>query len=348
MQPCLSVILPCYNVERWVSRCLDQVLTALPADGEVLAVDDASVDATRAILRTRAHEDPRLQVIAARHGGLSAARNRGLEAARGRYVFFVDADDGVAPDFFTAMVEALERDAADCCVCAFAFRAEGAADAPCLLKGDYRFRTNGEIVAGFLSRIFGYSFASVRAWYRGQPLFGERELASVWRVAYRRDLIEAAHLRFREDVSYFEDVVFNGEYMLAASSMTCVNRPLYFYATSRRSSLTKIVPRDGRRLCANKLVLLRKRDELNCRAGGALTPFYEGTNVFAALEILSYVVRLRLPLREGLRIFFAYLSTPSVRAALAGFPLSVRRPVLAVAVILLRTLVCCGRHKEML
>lgn len=337
--PRCSVIIPCYNVERWLPRCLDEVLAALPADGEAIAVDDASTDATLAILRARAAADGRLHVLTVPHGGLSASRNRGLNVARGSYVFFVDADDGVAPDYFTAMVEALERDAADCCLCALSERDDGSEIRREFgLKGDYRFRSQAEIVAGYLPRIFGYSFDDVRAWYAGTPLFAKRELASVCRLVYRRDLIEARHLRFDETVAYFEDMVFNAEYLLAASSMTCLDRPLYC-VTLRNSGLTGTFPKDGVRYCRNKLTLVRKRDEINARFGCGLTPLYAATCVFSALEIFSYTIRGCVPRREGWTIFRACLREPSVVRAIAGFPLSLRKPVVAFSVLLLRWLV---------
>ena len=334
--PRVSAIIPCYDVERWLPRCLDSVLAALPANAELIAVDDGSHDGTLAILERRASAEPRMKVIAASHGGLSAARNHGLDAARGSYVFFIDADDTVAPDYFTAMVDALEREATDCCICAITECEDGLDDRrERRLRGVYRFRSNAEIVRGYLPRIFGYSFDDIRAWYAGRPLFANRELAAVWRLAYRRELIESRHLRFDVEVTYFEDMVFNAEYLLEASSMTCIDRPLY-HVTDRSSGMMRTVPKDGLRYCRNKLVLLRRRDALNVRAGGKLTELYAGSCVLSALEILAYVVRGRVCRREGLRILRDYLAAPSVRNAIRGFPLSWRRPVLALAVGVLR------------
>lgn len=333
----ISVIIPCYNVAPWVERCLDSVFAALPADGEVIAIDDASADETLAILKKRARKDTRLQVIGAVHGGLSWARNRGLDVARGKFIFFVDADDTVESDYFTAMVEAAERDSADCCICELHYSSSGGAES---LKGDYRFRTNDEIVAGFLPRIFGYSFKDVRAWYGGRRLAATRELAGVWRFVCRREIIETAHLRFDEKIAFYEDMAFISSYLLAASSMTCVKRPLYCQHL-HSTGLMGAFPKDGLRYCRNKLELLRMRDALNRSRGGALTPLYEASCVFSALEILSYVIRRRIEWSAGWRIFREYLAEPSVRAALKGFPLSWKHPVLALGVLVLRR-ICVG------
>lgn len=337
--PRLSAIMPCYDVARWLPRCLDETLAALPADGELLAVDDGSHDATLAILRERAKSEPRLKVMAAPHGGVSAARNRALDVARGKYVFFVDPDDGVEPDFFSVMTEALERDDADGCICGYAEREDGSDifDTSVRLKGDYRFRSNEEIVANFLPRILGYSFADVRAWYAGKHLFTDREMAGVWRFAFRREIIEARQVRFDESISLYEDAMFNVEYLLGADSLTCIDRPIY-RVTRRESGAMRSVPRDGLRYCRNKLAMLRKRDALDRQTGGRLRPLYAGTCVLSVLEILACLASFRLPLGDGLRLLRAYCTEPSVRAAVKSFPLSVRRPAVAVAVMLLRIL----------
>ena len=324
--PEISVVLPCWNVEPYLVRCLDSVLSALPAAAEVVAVDDGSTDATPSLLEARAADDGRLRVLARPHRGVSAARNAALDAARGRLVFFVDPDDEVAPDFFAAMSAALERDGADCCVCAF----EGSP-----LKGDYRFRTNAEIRAGYLPRIFGYSFGDVRAWYAGKPLFADREMASVWRMAFRRDLLDG--IRFDETIELYEDAMFVSEVLLRAGSMTCVEREIY-RVTSRDDGAMRSIPRDGARLCRNKLRLLARRRALDAANGGALGSLYAASCVFSALEMLACAVRGRLPRREGLRLLRDYLADPFARESLRAFPLSWRKPLVAAAVLSLRVL----------
>ena len=336
-EPRVSVVVPCYNVAPWLPRCLDTVLAALPRDGELIAVDDESADGTLAILQARARLDGRLRVIPARHGGVSAARNRGMDAARGTYLFFVDPDDAVEADFFSALTDALERDAADCCICAYCDvdDATGARrDVP--LNGDYRYSSNAAIVDEFLPLFFGYSFADVRAWYGGRPLFaGRREMGSVCRLVLRRAIVEARHMRFDPDVVWGEDALFISEYLLAAESMTCVNRPLY-RTTLRDTGALRSVPKDGVRYCRNKLAMLRKREALDRLSGGRLAEHYAASCVFSLAEILSYVFRRRVPAGEGLRIFREYLRAEPVRPALRGFPLSVRRPLLALTVLVLR------------
>ncbi len=322
----ISVVIPCWNVSQWLARCLDSIFKALPDSAEAIAVDDGSTDDTLAILEARAKSEPRLKVIPKAHRGVSAARNAALDAAKGRVVFFVDPDDEVEPNYFSAMLEALDRDNADVCVCAY----NGSP-----LKANYRFKTNAEIRAGYLPRIFGYSFDDVKAWYGGRPLFTDREMAGVWRMAFRRELVDK--IRFDESIELYEDAMFVSEALLKAKSMTCVEEALY-RVTDRESGAMRSVPRDATRLCRNKLRLLAKRRALDEAEGGSLGPVYAASCVFSALEILSLAVRGKLPRREGFAYLREYLADDFVRRSMKGFPLSLRHPLLSSAVLFLR----CG------
>ncbi len=334
--PEISVVIPCWNVSPWLTRCLDSVFAALPENAEAVAVDDGSTDDTLAILRRRAESEPRLRVVPLAHRGVSAARNAALDLARGRLLFFVDPDDSVAPDYFSAMSAALDRDGADVCVCPYPGTK---------LKGDYRLKTNAEIRAAYLPRVFGYSFGDVREWYAGRALFAEREMAAVWRMAFRRDFVERLHIRFDETIELYEDAMFVSEALLSARSMTSIEDDVYC-VTDRESGAMRSVPRDGARLCRNKLRLLAKRRALDEREGGALGSLYAATCAFSALEMLAATVRGRLPRREGFRFLREYLSDAFVRRAIRRFPLSWHRPAVAAAMLALRFCLCTGNDKK--
>ena len=334
--PEISVVIPCWNVSPWLTRCLDSVFAALPENAEAIAVDDGSTDDTLAILRRRAESEPRLRVVPLAHRGVSAARNAALDLARGRLLFFVDPDDSVAANYFSAMSKALDKDGADVCVCPYPGTK---------LKGDYRLKTNAEIRAAYLPRVFGYSFGDVREWYAGRALFAEREMAAVWRMAFRRDFVERLHIRFDETIELYEDAMFVSEALLAARSMTSIEDDVY-RVTDRESGAMRSVPRDGARLCRNKLRLLAKRRALDEREGGALGSLYAATCAFSALEMLAATVRGRLPRREGFRFLREYLSDAFVRRAIRRFPLSWHRPAVAAAMLALRFCLCTGNDKK--
>ena len=195
--------------------------------------------------------------------------------------------------------------------------------------------SNAAIRTGYLSRVFGYSLADIRAWNRGTALFAKREWASACRMVFRREFLEAHQLRFDERIELYEDAMFVSACLVHAQSMTCVNRSLY-RVTDRPSGAMRSIPRDGRRLCRNKLALLDARERLDAETKGELTALYAGSCVLSALEILAFTCRRRLPFGEGFACLRSYLAHPVVWRSLAEFPLSWRHPLTALAVLALR------------
>ena len=110
----VSIVIPVYNVEKYLSDCLDSVLTQSLHDIEVIAIDDASPDRCPAILDAYAARDDRVQVIhLAENHQQGYGRNRGLERAKGKYVYFLDSDDMITPTAMEELYELAERDQLD-------------------------------------------------------------------------------------------------------------------------------------------------------------------------------------------------------------------------------------------
>lgn len=104
-QPLISVIVPVYNVEQFLPRCVDSILAQTYQNLEIILVDDGARDASGRICDEYAAKDTRIRVIHKENGGLSSARNAGIDAARGEYLAFVDSDDWIEPDTYQHMLE---------------------------------------------------------------------------------------------------------------------------------------------------------------------------------------------------------------------------------------------------
>ncbi|MGN0172215.1 MAG: glycosyltransferase family 2 protein [Acutalibacteraceae bacterium] len=117
--PKISVIVPVYKVEAYLSRCVDSILSQTFADFELWLVDDGSPDRCGELCDEYAQKDARVRVIHKQNGGLSDARNAALDVMTGEYVSFIDADDWVAPDFLESLLTAIERHHCPMAICNF-------------------------------------------------------------------------------------------------------------------------------------------------------------------------------------------------------------------------------------
>lgn len=120
MKPAISVIVPFYNIEQYVSYCLDSILAQTFRDFELICINDGSKDGTRELLDAYAEKDPRVKVIHQENQGLSAARNNGLQFAAGKYIAFINGDDAVTPEYLEILYSEAEKSGADFAFCDYA------------------------------------------------------------------------------------------------------------------------------------------------------------------------------------------------------------------------------------
>ena len=114
--PLVSVIIPVYNAEKYIAKCINSLIEQTLQNFEVIVVNDGSTDNTPDILKELAKEDSRIIVINQSNQKQGAARNRGLEIAKGKYITFVDADDWLDLDYLERMYQAIIEDKADIAV----------------------------------------------------------------------------------------------------------------------------------------------------------------------------------------------------------------------------------------
>lgn len=109
----VSIIIPVYNVEKYISRCIESVLNQTYTNFELILVDDGSPDKSGEICEEYAKTDPRIKVIHKPNGGVSSARNAGLDAASGEYIAFVDSDDFIHPQYLDILTKAIHKSGSD-------------------------------------------------------------------------------------------------------------------------------------------------------------------------------------------------------------------------------------------
>ncbi len=119
LKPLISVIVPVYNVEKWLNKCVDSILAQTYKNIELILVDDGSPDRCGEICDEYAKKDKRVRVIHKENARQGAARNSGLDIAKGDYIGFVDSDDYIAPDMYEVMLSRMTEHNADMAVCGF-------------------------------------------------------------------------------------------------------------------------------------------------------------------------------------------------------------------------------------
>ncbi len=117
--PLLSIVVPVYNVEQYLVKCLDSILSQTLTDFEVIAIDDGSPDNCGKILDEYAQKDTRIRVIHKENGGVSSARNTALDIAQGEYIGFVDSDDYIDPDMYEYLVDSIKKSGCDIVICGY-------------------------------------------------------------------------------------------------------------------------------------------------------------------------------------------------------------------------------------
>ncbi|MBR0537000.1 MAG: glycosyltransferase family 2 protein [Clostridia bacterium] len=225
-RPTVSVILPVYNAENTLPDALDALLGQKGVSLEVLAVNDASTDGSRAILSAAAARDDRLKVLDTPENlGAGAARNLALAYACGEYLYYADADDQLYPGSLRALVTA--ADGADVTVCGYRHeRCAGNAEigstespgGPALFEGD---GTRGDLIC---------------------ELDRRRCFAYVWNKLYRREAVQG--IRFGT-TRISEDLTYNCRVFCAVGSVRLFPGALYLYRTGGSDSLTGRVAADG-------------------------------------------------------------------------------------------------------
>lgn len=213
----VSIIVPIYNAEQYLRRCVDSILNQEYTDYELLLVNDGSTDASGDICEEYGDRDPRVIVIQKENTGVSDSRNRALERARGKYLQFLDSDDWITPDATRLFVRAAEEYGCDMVISDF-YRVVGERLSP---KGDIEEE-------GVLTR---EEFAAHMMENPADFYYGV-----LWNKLYRRDIVEEHKLRMDTDISWCEDFMFNLEYIRYAKVFYALHAPIYYYV-KRKGSL---------------------------------------------------------------------------------------------------------------
>lgn len=221
-KPIISIIVPVYNVEKYLDRCVESILNQTFKDFELILVDDGSPDDCPAICDEWAEKDSRIKVIHKPNGGVSSARNEGLNIAQGEYIGFCDPDDVINPHMYELMYKTITDSGSDCSVCSFK-----------------SFTNDLKLVINSFDRNANNLILENEASIEYFLGVGKTLLGSVWNKLIRKDLI--LDMRFNEKMVFGEDYCFALEALLNCSRVTILeNYELYYYFLRDDSAMKKL------------------------------------------------------------------------------------------------------------
>lgn len=205
----LSVIIPVYNGENFIKKCLDSVLAQTYKNLEILCIVDGSKDSSTEIIKNYAEKDSRIKLIEQENQGVCKTRNNGIEIATGELITFLDHDDFIEPNMYFEMIQKMEKENSDISICSI----------------EYIGKTNE--ILGLANICDKYKF-----------LEEGNLLASVCNKIFKKSIINKLKLRFLENRQIGEDLDFAFRYMISISNVSFIDKPFYKYVKHSESNLS--------------------------------------------------------------------------------------------------------------
>lgn len=234
-QPLISVIIPVYNVEQYLSQCISSVINQTYSNLEIICVNDASTDRSPEILNQFTRKDQRIHVIEKQNEGVSRARNVGLQRAHGQYVMFVDADDWIESDTCEKALAAINGNGADIVMWSYVSEYGASNSSKTIFPNKCVFERQ-EILDKLHRRFIGIVGDELE-----RPELADA-ICPVWGKLYKRNLIIQSDASFIDlaEIGTYEDGMFNLETFFYANKVAYLDQCLYHYRRNNKTSITSI------------------------------------------------------------------------------------------------------------
>lgn len=249
----VSIILPVYKVENFLSRCVESVLAQTYQNTEIILVDDGSPDKCPQMCDDYANQYSQIKVVHKPNGGLASARNAGMQVAAGDYILFVDSDDWIDPDMVAELVSIARRENVD-----FVRTRAKYANWPnhpdgtvCDFGNEKMMHTGRYDRKQIEKEILPICITTP------QITFGP--IVSAWGTLYKRELLTSNSITFDDDIKYSEDCIFNARVLIHCDSFYYLNEPQYYNYYFNDTSITKSYRAD--RWKSNKTLISRFEED---------------------------------------------------------------------------------------
>ncbi len=225
----ISVMIPVYNTEKYIGRCIDSVLASTCQDFEIILVDDGSTDSSLDVCRGYGRKDGRIRLFSQKHRGVSQARNKGIEYSEGEWIVFVDSDDMISSDFLE-MVGREEYQ--DCDLLIFDFSKLGKKPDKKERKKDLKSIEH----VYYYDKMHVIQIIEKTLCAKKLTVDGNSSLLSPCAKAYRKSVIKEYGIRFPPDIVIGEDKLFNIAFYRAMKQCAYIRKTAYFVGWRRDSA----------------------------------------------------------------------------------------------------------------
>ena len=239
----VSIIIPVYNSESTLKRCLESVINQTYKNIEILIINDGSKDKSLNIMNEYKNKDERIIVINQKNKGLSGARNTGVNNATGNYITFIDSDDYIKPNLVKDTIKIFEEYECD------------------VVRNNYELSyENGktELRNEMYEENRIINIEEKKEELIQNILLGKVQSYS-WLLTIKREILDKNNLKFDEDIFFMEDIVFIIRLIFFIKNIYFVREPNYFYYQSNENSLTKDTKKYVKNI--NNIVVMKKRLE---------------------------------------------------------------------------------------
>lgn len=247
----VSVIIPVYNADKYLKKCLDSLISQTLNKIEIICIDDGSTDQSWKIIEEYTRQDSRVTGIQQKNSGAAAARNKGLEKAKGEYIGFLDSDDYVDSDYFAALYKTAKKQNADI--------------ARAYVKVD---PSGGDLISQRFTTLNGHSAYEDQYNINIKNLISENKLNQryvIWLAIYSRKMINDNSINFSPKILTGQDVLFNLKAGYCANKIVYVNSPVFYHRVMREGSLMTQFVRTASGIRSRLLVLNESVEFLNSK-----------------------------------------------------------------------------------
>lgn len=217
----ISIIIPTYNVARYIDRCLESVCNQTYKNIEIICIDDGSTDDTLAHIEKYTYLDNRIILIENEHIGVAAVRNKGLKIATGEYLGFVDADDYIDLKMYETLYSTMIKEEVDLTICGYERKYES-----------FNHRKESDL---FYDKKF--SFPPGKSTINNETV--SYFMITLWSKLYKNSIIQENNVSFANNL-IFEDWVFYWEYLVNAKNLFFLEDIMYFYTQREKSIMSSI------------------------------------------------------------------------------------------------------------